>query len=168
MERIVRNVDGTTNKMGEITHGVVFDIKYDGVPKKHMFYIVDIGVDDLILRYPFFKSAEPRIDWKNGWMDVIMVLGAKSSKNPLPLKVWIAKTTMATQLDITAKKQEEKPWDQLVPKQYHKFGKVFQVIAFKCFPGKRPWDHAIDLLPYVPKSMDCRVYPLLWLEVPLV
>ena len=65
-EWIVKNVDGTTNKMGKITHGVVFDIKYDGVPRKHMFYIADIGVNDLILGYPFFEAAEPRINWKEG------------------------------------------------------------------------------------------------------
>ena len=107
-------------------HGVLFDIKYNGVPQKHMFYIADIGVDDLILGYPFFEAAEPKIDWKNGRMDGITVLAAKSSKNHHLLEVWIMKTTTATQLNIAAKKQEEKPWDQLVPKRYHKYGKVFQ------------------------------------------
>ena len=52
--------------MGKITHGVIFDIKYDGVLRKHMFYIADIGVDDLILGYPFFEAAEPWINWKEG------------------------------------------------------------------------------------------------------
>ena len=93
-------------------------------------------------------------------MDGITVLAAKSSRSPHPLEVWIAKTTTTTQLDVTAKKQEEKPWDILVPKRYHKYGKVFQEIASECFPGKRPWDHAIELLLDAPKSMDCRVYPL--------
>ena len=93
-------------------------------------------------------------------MDGITVLVAQSSKSPHPLKVWIAKTTTATQFDVAAKKQEEKPWDVLVSKRYHKYGKVFQEITSKCFPGKRPWDHAIELLPDAPKSMDCRVYPL--------
>ena len=105
-----------TNKMGKITHGVIFDIKYNGVPKKHMFYIADIGVDNLILGYPFFEAAEPRIDWKNGRMDGITVLAAQSAKSPHPLEVRIMKTTTTTQLDIAAKKQEEKPWDTLVPK----------------------------------------------------
>ena len=58
-------------------------------------------------------------------MDGITVLAAQSSKNHHPLEVWIAKTTTATQLDVAAKKQEEKPWDILVPKRYHKYGKVF-------------------------------------------
>ena len=92
-------------------------------------------------------------------MDRITILAAQSSKNHRPLEVWIAKTTTATQLDVTAKKQE-KPWDTLVPKRYHKFGKVFQEIASERFPGKRPWDHAIELLPDTLKLMDCRVYPL--------
>ena len=81
-----------------------------------MFYITDIGVDDLILEYPFFKAAEPQINWKEGQMDGITVLAAQSSKNHHLLEVWIAKTTTATQLDVATKKQEEKPWDTLVPK----------------------------------------------------
>ena len=74
-----------------------------------MFYIADIGVDDLILGYPFFEAAEPQINWKEGRMDGITVLAAQTSKNPHPLEVWIAKTTTATQLDVAAKKQEERP-----------------------------------------------------------
>ena len=93
-------------------------------------------------------------------MDEITVLAAKSSKSHHPLEVWIAKTTTATQLDVAVKKQEEKPWDMIVPKWYHKFGNIFQEIPLKCFPGKRPWHHTIDLLPNALKSMDCRVYPL--------
>ena len=65
-EQIMKNVIGTINKTGKITHRVIFNIKYDGIPKKHIFYIADIGVDDLILGYAVVEAAEPRIDWKNG------------------------------------------------------------------------------------------------------
>ena len=73
-EQIIKNVNGTINKIEKITYRVIFDIKCDGIPKKHIFYITDIGVDDLILGYPFFGAAEPRINWKNEHMDDITIL----------------------------------------------------------------------------------------------
>jgi hypothetical protein len=71
----------------------------------------------------------------------------------------IAKITMATQLAVQAK-EDKKTWEQIVPKQYHQYGKVFQEDASERFPGPRKWDHTIDLKPDVPTSLDCRVYPL--------
>ena len=45
--------------------------------------------------------------------------------------------------------QQEKPKDQtpeeLVPKEYHKFLKVFLKKEFKCMLLWKPWDHTIDL-----------------------
>ena len=76
--------------MGKITHGVVFDIKYNGVPRKHLFYIANIRIDDLILGYLFFEVAKPRINWKEGRMDGIMVLEAKT-RTEHPTEIWIAK-----------------------------------------------------------------------------
>jgi hypothetical protein len=49
---------------------------------------------------------------------------------------------------------------EIVPKRYHRYGRVFQEEASKRFPAPRKWDHAIDLKPDAPSSIDCRVYPL--------
>jgi reverse transcriptase-like protein len=56
--------------------------------------------------------------------------------------------------------KEEQSWEELVPKQYHKFGSIFLEVDSERFPGPRKWDHAIDLKPEAPTSIDCRVYPL--------
>jgi hypothetical protein len=53
-----------------------------------------------------------------------------------------------------------RPWRTLVSKEYHRFGKVFSKHAANRFPGKRPWDHAIDLIPDAPPILNCKVYPL--------
>jgi hypothetical protein len=57
----VKNVDRTLNQSGEVTKGVSLIIKYNGKPQKHLFYVANIGEDDLILGYPFLKAANPRI-----------------------------------------------------------------------------------------------------------
>jgi hypothetical protein len=48
----------------------------------------------------------------------------------------------------------------MVPPQYHAHAKVFSEDAAQRFPESRPWDHAIDLKPDTPNSLDCKVYPL--------
>jgi hypothetical protein len=57
----VKNVDGTLNLSGEVTEGVTLVVKYNGKPQKHLFYVANIGEDDLILGYPFLKAADPNI-----------------------------------------------------------------------------------------------------------
>ena len=63
--RKVRNIDGTFNKLGDITHAVHINIKHQEKGECHTFLIADTAEDDLILGYPFFESANPQIDWAN-------------------------------------------------------------------------------------------------------
>ncbi len=51
-------------------------------------------------------------------------------------------------------------WQELVPKQYHKFGSIFSEKESERFLGTRKWDHTIDLQPNALTSIDCHVYPL--------
>jgi len=51
-------------------------------------------------------------------------------------------------------------WEEQVPSVYHQYGKVFSDQESTRFPGRRPWDHAIDLLPEAPTTLNCKVYPL--------
>ena len=68
---------------------------------------------------------------------------------------------MAQQLAEQAADKTKRTWQEIVPKQYHRFSKVFSEHSSKKFPDRRPWDHAIDLKPNTPTSINCRVYPLL-------
>ncbi len=74
--------------------------------------------------------------------------------------VAIRKTTTASELAQKAMDHTKKTFEQMVPTQYHRHRKVFSEEASHRFPPKRPWDHAIDLLPDAPKTLDCKVYPL--------
>jgi hypothetical protein len=72
----------------------------------------------------------------------------------------LKKTTVAQQLTEQASSKEEQTWKELIPKQYHKFGSIFSEVDSKRFPRPRKWDHAIDLKPDAPTSIDCHIYPL--------
>jgi hypothetical protein len=71
-----------------------------------------------------------------------------------------AKTTVAQQLVEQATDKTVRLWDQIVPPQYHQHTKVFSKEAAHRFPTSREWDHAIDLKPDAPNTLDCKVYPL--------
>jgi hypothetical protein len=72
----------------------------------------------------------------------------------------IRRLTKSTDLAAETVITITRPWRTLVPKEYHRFGKVFSEHAANRFPGKRPWDHTIELIPDAPPILNCKVYPL--------
>jgi predicted aspartyl protease len=58
----IRNVDGTVNKKGKVTH--VADLVLRFRRKTHMqtFYIADLGNDHMILGMPFLAAKNPNIN----------------------------------------------------------------------------------------------------------
>jgi predicted aspartyl protease len=127
--RKVKNVDGTLNQSGEVIEGVILIIKHNGKPQKHLFYVANIGEDDLILGYPFLEAANPEINWKEGTMEgTIILLTTKSHQEQLTggtRPIWLAKTTTATQLAMNATSTKKREWYEFVPNRYHKFKKAF-------------------------------------------
>ena len=68
---------------------------------------------------------------------------------------------MASELAQKATNKTKRTWQEIVPEQYHRHGKVFSEEASEQFPDWRPWDYAIDLKEDTPGSINCCVYPLL-------
>ena len=59
-----------------------------------------------------------------------------------------------------SKKHAKKSFEEIVPPEYHEFrDSVFGKESFDEMPPRRPWDHAIELIPGV-KLADCKIYPL--------
>ena len=53
----------------------------------------------------------------------------------------------------------KKTFEEIVPKPYHKFKRVFSKDSFDQLPERRPWDHAIELKPGS-EPFRCKIYPL--------
>ena len=185
----VRNVDGTTNKGGQISQTTTLKIRHNGTETLHKFFITDIGPDDFIFGYPFFESARPNIDWQTGHVSGTTTVSSENTaewrarpkangrqpRTPAWVRqipgwepgdeVWcrtiIGKTMVAQQLAEQAIDKTKRTWQKIVPKCYHKFSRVFSERDSEKFPDRRPWDHAINLKPDAPTSINCRVYPLL-------
>jgi hypothetical protein len=75
--------------------GVELTLKLNRKPCNHLFFVTDIGEDDVILGYPFFKSFNPTIDWEKGQLSGEVVAITKGEET---LSSRIAKTMMVTQL----------------------------------------------------------------------
>jgi hypothetical protein len=169
--RKVRNVDNTTNRMGSITEAVILAVRHQSRTKVHQFLVADIGDDSIILGFPFFEAANPLIEWSEGHThgNVIMTTMERlrmdvpeweNGDELVELPTNLRKTTMAQHFAEQATDKKERSWKELVPARYHHHGQTFSEQASERFPGPRKWDHAIDLKPDAPTSIDCRVYPL--------
>jgi hypothetical protein len=70
--------------------------------------------------------------------------------------------TLSTELAAKANKAKaKKTFEQMVPKKYHKYSKVFSEIDSHRLPQHRPWNHAIDLKPDALETLKSKVYPIL-------
>src|SRR5712672_2943888 len=154
------------NQQGTVSQVAILAIHCENHFRPHRFLVADIGQDDLILRYPFFEATNPRINWPTGVaMKLIALFNCSEWKDNFP--TWTKKLgnkarkmTMAQQFAAEATDKQEKTWEELIPQKYHQYGKIFSKQASERFPGKRQWDHAIDLKPDAPTLLDCCVYPL--------
>ena len=166
--RQVHNIDGTNNWLGRVTREVKFQVFHKSHCQTYWFLIANIGEDNIILRYPFFKAANPMVDWPMGKVHRALTL-TEIWPTPVPdtrpsyasrVIAMVKKTNIAQQLAIEASDKQEKTWQELVLQQYHKFRSIFSEKDFERFPGEKKWDHTIDLKPEAPMSIDCCIYPL--------
>ncbi len=75
-------------------------------------------------------------------------------------RVTLRKTTVASELAQLAADKTKRTFEEMVPKEYQRYRKVFSEEMSHRFPPKRTWDHTIDLLPEAPASIDCKIYPM--------
>ena len=68
-ERQLYNVDGTLNKAGSLKHCVDLHTRTGDKRTTLQYFLTDLGENQVILGYPWFASAQPRIDWAKGWID---------------------------------------------------------------------------------------------------
>ena len=155
----VQNVDGTTNKSGQILEAIDLIVNNNGEKALHAFYVADIGQDDFILGYPFLEASNPNIDWCSGQINGFTTISTTKADNwqPTPKgtrqinvtpiwvrsipgweegdEVWlqtkIAKTTVASQLAQDAADKRKRTWQEIVPERYHHHAKVFSEEASK-------------------------------------
>jgi hypothetical protein len=182
----IYNIDNTTNKSGQITHYLSLAITMAGKTQEMRFLIMDIGREDALLGYPWLSTYEPRFSWRHGTIDESNLPIVLRTINPHDRKDIVLRylstdehteivkelerdvggeppiiRNASVKLAVTTQQYTKKVE---IPKEYQKFTKVFSEEESKQFPPRRACDHAIEFKPGAPDTIECKIYPMTWVE----
>ena len=159
--RPLYNVDGTENKSGELRFYTDLNVQTGGTTRRLRFFLSDLGDHKVILGYPWFAAVQPRVDWKQGWIDHSHLPIIAKSDNAKK-----ARFTHQNQYKEIKSKQKERYFVRRVtlepqtqehipgiPDEYKRHSKVFSEQQSQWLPKHTIWDHAIELLPDAPKTL---------------
>ena len=142
----VFNVDGTKNSARNITHLANIIIDYQGHCEKVTAKVTDLGKNQVILGYTWLKKHNPDIDWTNGEVKMTRcprscyLLQEKSIFLQTLEKKEVEQAWSAHKIRVTLDKPKkvEKTAEELVPKEYHQYLKVFSKEESKRMPIRKP------------------------------
>jgi len=165
----VRNVDGTGNSGGTITHEVEVNMFYKGHMKRVRIDICELEKTDVILGMPWLMAHNPEIDWEKGEIRMtrcpplcgkaVKIKGKKEIREDEKKIVrWAVdeKEDWGREEEIEA---DHRKVEEMVPKRFHKWLKVFGKVESERMPVRKVWDHMIDLNDDF-KASKAKVYPL--------
>src|SRR5712675_1699820 len=64
--RTVKNIDGTLNRSGNITHCCDLLVSRDRKQERTRFFVTNLGGDRFIFGYPWLATFNPNINWPEG------------------------------------------------------------------------------------------------------
>ena len=127
----IRNIDETANVAGQITQKCELSIRIAQEWKTMAFFITNLGIDWIILGYPFLRQFNPTIDWQKGKIIGSYQITAKSTQ------IWehcwklgrygtpLHKVTFAQQWATKAQEKLTKLTAKDIPLTYQKHWQVF-------------------------------------------
>ena len=83
----VKNVNGTPNKDGQLTHCVHLWVQLGKKKELMLFYLTNLGEDCMILGFPWLTTFNPKINWTEGTMEDLplhITSKAAASQKPKP------------------------------------------------------------------------------------
>src|SRR5260370_2332334 len=172
--RKLLNVDGTENRSGELRHYTDLQVQTGNNHTNLQFYLTELGQQKAILGYPWFAAAQPKIDWKKGWIDhtqLPIILRTNNAQKatfvPRSRNLPRQKVTgdyFLGRIIFHPTKTLATPIREIPPK-YQRHSKVFNEKESQRLPQHTIWDHAIELLPGAPASLPSRLLPLTQSEI---
>ena len=173
----MRNVDGTLNYVRPIVDMVEVEIFFKGHKERTLIDVIEGQRWSVILSMPWLRRHNPEIDWKTGEVKMTrcsdeygkkwktgrqMKLGWKKQEERKEKKErrrpTIEEEKMIARIVKEKENKEEdlielRATEEMVPKQFHKYLKVFEKKDSERMSTRKTWDHAIDLREgFVPKK----------------
>jgi len=168
---VIRNVDGTNNSGEAITHQVECNVFYKGHMERMRMDVCDLGKTEVILGMPWLVAYNPEINWETGEVKMTRcppLYGGRSQKKEKVKRLkteeeekiicWVTdnKEDWGREEEI---EEDHRKIEEMVPKKFLKWRKVFGKVESERMPKRKIWDHVIDLKEMF-KLQKGRIYPL--------
>jgi len=154
---MVKNVDGTVNKGGAITHQVECNIFYKGHVERMKMDVCDLGKMEVILGIPWLAAHNLEINWETGEVKMTRCPPLCGGKRKRKEKVRMTATEEEEKI-VCWVIDDKEDWgreeeieedhrkiEEMVPKKFLKWRKVFGKVESDRMLTRKIWDHAIDL-----------------------
>jgi len=141
---LVKNVDGTVNIGGAITHQVECNMFFKGHIERVRMDVCNLGKTEVILGMPWLAAHNPEIDWEKGEVKMIRCPPICGKRKQEEKKKEVKKIE---------KDEDEEILRKLVPKRFWKWKKVFGKKESERIPVRKAWDYVIELKEgFLPKK----------------
>jgi len=183
----VRNVNGMLNYAGPIVDTVEVEIFFKGYKERTSIDVIGGQKWSVILGMPWLGCYNPEIDWKMGEVKITRCpdecgkkwrigkqtkLGwkkqeEKEKKREMRRPTIEEEKTIARIMEEKEDEEEDlielRATEEIVPKRFHRYLKMFEKRDLERMPTRKAWDHMIDLKEgFVPKKG--KIYPLSRIE----
>jgi len=146
----VKNVDGTNNNGGRIEYEIKCNMYFEGHVERIRIDVCKLERTKAILGMPWLAAHNPEIDWEKREV--------KMTRCPL----WCTQNKERKE-ERKRIRAAEQTVEELVPRKFWKWKKVFGKAESEKMLVQKPWDHAIELKKeFVPRKE--KVYSLSWDE----
>jgi len=159
---VVRNVDGTNNSRRAITHQVEVNIYYKSHIERIRMDMYDLEKTDVILGMLWLQAHNPEINWKTEEVKMTRcpLLCGKNTKLEKEQKAKKGKRVVTLEEEKIVRwviedkenwrrnekvEEDHKKIEEMVPKKFLKWRKVFRKVESERMPTRKIWDHVIDL-----------------------
>ena len=173
---VVRNVDRTNNSGEAITYQVEVNVYYKSHVERIRIDVCDLGKTDVILGMPWLQAHNPEINWETGEVKMTRcpLLCGRNTKLEKGQKAKKGKrvVTLEEEKMVRWAMEDKEDWgrdeevevdykkiEEMVPKRFLKWRKVFGKVELERMPTRKIWDHAIDLKETF-KPQKGKIYPL--------
>ena len=102
---LTRNVDGTPNQNGTMTHFTWIQYQLKNVPRLERLLVTGLGNHDIILGLPWFKENNPLIDWTSGKIMFPMSRGKSTILYNRKNKLRLTETTIIRHITMDTPKK---------------------------------------------------------------
>jgi len=172
----VRNVNGTNNSGEAIIHQVEVNMYYKSHIERMKMDVCDLGKTDVILGMPWLQAHNLEINWEIGEVKITRCspLCGRNTKLEKGQEVKKGKrvVTLEEEKMVRWAMEDKENWgrdeeveadhkkiEEMVPKRFLKWRKVFGKMESEGMPTRKIWDHAIDLKETF-KPQKGRIYSL--------